>query len=905
MSEITLTIDDKQISVDEGITVLQSAIEAGIYIPTLCYHRYLTPYGGCRICIVEIEGMRGFPTACTTPATDGMVVRTNTPQLQELRRGFLDLMLSKHPSACLACERKGECDPYRAPIRKVGVTTGCQFCPKNLRCELQEVVEYVGLNALRLPNRYRELKPDRRDPFFERDYNLCILCGRCVRVCQEIRGLGALAFTYRSSEALVGTAFGQSLQEAGCRFCGACVDICPTGALADRRRKWEGAAEHSVATTCPYCGVGCQLELEVREEKVIGVTPIDGVNRGQSCVRGRFGITEIVNHPKRLKVPLVRQSGKMTEASWDKALETVADRLGKYNGDEIAVISCAESTNEDNYILQKFARAVLGTNNIDSYARLCHTPTVTGLSRNLGYGAATSSIAGIQDADCIFAIGIDTGNSQPVLGVEIRRAVNNGAKLVVANPRSTVLCHTADLPLQYRPETDIALLSGIMKVIIDEGLADASFIEERCEGFDSLKESLASLDLEYVEKVTGVPRSQVMEAARMYATVRPACIIYGEGLTRQNHGSDSVSAIANLALLTGNIGKPSAGIIPAAGMNNVQGASDMGLTPDFYPGYQPVADDTVRQKFEAAWGVSLNPAPGLTLTEILDAIQQGKIKAAYIIGDDPVLHGRLESLDFLAVQAMFPSPPGRNADVVLPAASLTEKEGTFTNAERRIQLVRQAIEPIGSSKPDWWITCQIALKMGGKSFDYAEPREIMKEINANVPIYGSINYQQLENGGVQWPCTTDRPEGTAILYEDGFDGERARFTALEYKPPAEAVDADYPLILTGEPGLYYFNNGAMDAGLGAFSVLAGEAQVTVNPGDAAGQGITNGEIVQVVSKQGSIEAKAKVTGTLPAGVVGMPYHLMSGMINPDVDPVSKTPDYSACAVRLERKPQGE
>ena len=902
---ITLTIDDKQTSVNEGITVLQSAIEAGIYIPTLCYHKYLTPYGGCRMCVVEIEKMRGFPTACTTPATDGMVVRTNTPQLQEMRRGFLDLMLAKHPSACLTCERKGECDPYRAPIRKVGVTTGCQFCPMNQRCELQEVVEYVGLNPLRLPNKYRELKPDRRDPFFERDYNLCILCGRCVRVCQEIRGLGALAFTYRSSEALVGTAFGQSLQEAGCRFCGACVDVCPTGALADRRRKWEGAAEDSVATTCPYCGVGCQLELEVRGGKVIGVTPIDGVNRGQSCVRGRFGITEIVNHPKRLKAPLVRQNGRMLEASWDKALETVADRIGKYNGDEIAVISCAESTNEDNYVLQKFARAVLGTNNIDSYARLCQAPTVSGLSRNLDYGAATNSITGIQDADCIFTIGIDTGNSQPVLGVEIRRAVNNGARLVVANPRSTVLSQTADLWLQYRPGTDIVLLGGIIKVIIDEGLADASFIDERCDGFDSLKESLERLAPDYVEKVTGVPRSQVMEAARIYATAGTACIIYGEGLTRQNHGSDSVSAIANLALLTGNIGKSSAGILPAAGMNNAQGAGDMGIMPDFYPGYQPVADDTIRQKFEAAWGAVLSPAPGLTLAEILDGIQQGKIKAAYIIGDDPVLHGRLKSLDFLVVQAMFPSPPGRNADVVLPAASLAEKEGTFTSAERRIQPVHRAIEPNGGSKPDWWITCQVARKMGGKGFDYTESREIMDEINATVPVYGGVSYRALEEGGVQWPCTPDRSEGTAVLYENGSAGEKARFTVLEYKRPAEVVDADYPLILTGEPSLYYFNNGAMEAGLGAFSGLAGEARVTLNPGDAAGQGITDGEVVRVVSNQGSIDARVKVAGALPAGVVGMPYHLMSGIVNPELDPDSKTPDYSVCVVRLEKQPRGE
>ncbi len=821
MSKITLTIDGKQISVNQGVTVLESALEADIYIPTLCYHPYLTPYGGCRMCIVEIERMRGFPTACTTPATDGMVVQTNTPQLQELRRGFLELMLAKHPSACLTCERKGECDPYRATIRKVGVTTGCQFCSKNGKCELQKVVEYVGLSEFRLPNKYREMTPDRRDPFFERDYNLCILCGRCVRVCQEVRGLGAIAFTYRSSQALVGTAFGETLLEAGCRFCGACVDICPTGALSDRRAKWAGIAESSVTTTCPYCGVGCQLEVGVKEERVTGITPVDGVNKGQACVRGRFGIPEIVHHQKRLKAPMVKRGRKQVEASWDEALDKAADRLGQYKGDDVAVICCAETTNEDNYVIQKFARAVLGTNNIDHCARPYHAPTMTGLSKNFSFGAATNSIAGIENTGCILTIGADTGNSQPVVGVEVRRAVKNGARLIIANPYPTDLNHAADLWLQYRPGTALVLLGGMMKVIIDEGLADTSFIKERCDGFDSLKKSLDSLSLEYVEEVTGVSESRVMEAAHIYAGSKPACIIYGEGLTLQNNGSDSVSAVANLALLTGNIGKPSAGVIPVAGLNNVQGACDMGVMPDFYPGYQPVADAAGKQKFEAAWGASLNSAPGLDLNGILDAIQEGKIKAAYVIGDDPVLHGKLKGLEFLVVQGMFPSPVSQTADVVLPAASFIEKEGTFTSAERRVQMVRQAVQPIGHSKPDWWITCRIARRMGDKGFDFDKPTKIMKEINDIVPIYGGISYRRLGKSGIQWPCASGDRKGTAVLYKEA-DGGKARFTVLEYKPSAEAADAGYPSMPAAQPNLYYFHPGAMGAGLGAFSVLAGE-----------------------------------------------------------------------------------
>ena len=897
---ITLTIDGKQVNVNEGATVYEAAREAGIYIPTLCYHPYLSPYGACRLCIVEIEKMQSFPTSCTIPAGDGMVVRTNTPQLDELRRGFLELILAKHPNTCLTCEHKHDCEPFRATIRKVGVTTGCQYCPNNGRCELQDVVDYIGIKEIRVPYKYRDIPIERRDPFFERDYNLCILCGRCVRVCQEVRGQGAIAFTQRSNQTLVGTAFGQSLQEAGCRFCAACVDICPTGALRERRKKWEGLAERSVVTTCPYCGVGCQLELEVKGERVIGVIPSDGVNRGQSCVRGRFGIVEIVHHPQRLKTPLVRRDGQMVETTWDEALEVVANQFRHYNGEEVAVICCAESTNEETYVLQKLARVVLGTNNIDHYARLCHVPTIASLSRIFGNGVMTNSIAEIADTRCILAIGIDVGSSQPVVGVEVKRALNNGAKLIVANPYWVELCRSADLWLQYAPGSDMVLLGGIMKVIIDEGLADISFIKKHCDEFDSLKESLDGLKLDYVEEVTGVHRSQIMAAVRMYAASKPAYILYGEGLTQQYHGCDSVLATANLALLTGNVGKPSAGVNTVVGLNNVQGACDMGAMPDYYPGYQPVTDVASRQRFEAAWGSSLNPDPGLTLTEILQAIGQGQIKAAYVIGDDPILNGKLKDLDFLVFQGMFPSQASQTADVILPAASFVEKEGTFTNAERRIQLVRKVIEPIASSQPDWWIICQIAHRLGGKGFDFNKPAGIMAEIRATVPIYGGISYRRLEKGGLQWPYTSSRHAGTRFLHRGTFNGGRARFTPLEYRSPVEADDTDYPMILTTEPSLYYFHASAMDVSLGEFSILDGSPQVAVNPGDAVRLEIGNGEVVRVVSRWGKTPATVKVTNGVPTGVVSIPLHHALSIINPITDPVSKIPEYKVCAVRLER-----
>jgi formate dehydrogenase alpha subunit len=872
MSKISLTIDGKQYKVSSGSTVLEAAKEAGVYIPTLCYHPYLTPYGGCRMCIVEIEGMRGFPTACTTPAGDGMVVNTNTPQLQDLRRGFLDFILSKHPSACLVCDRKGECDPYRATIRKVGVTTGCQFCPNNNQCELQDVVEYVGLKELRIPNKYRELPTDTRDPFFERDYNLCILCGRCVRICQEVRGMGAIAFTYRSNQALVGTAFGQSLLEAGCRFCGACVDICPTGALSDRRAKWEGIAERTVTTTCPYCDVGCQLEIKVKEDRLTGITPADGVNKGQACVRGRFGIQEIVNHLKRLKVPTIKSEGVQAEASWNEALSIVAEKLGSYKPGEIAVINCSESTNEENYVIQKFARSVLKTGNIDSFARLGNSATITGLSASLGIGAATNSLSEITKAGCILTLGIDTGSSQPVAGVEIRRAVNAGVKLIAAGSRATDLSRVADIWLQYRPGTDIALLGGIMKVILDEGLADTDFIKKHCRDYDAFRKSLDGLSLAYVEKTTGVPRDRIIEAARIYAGSKTSCVIYGEGITCQSHGSDSVSAVANLALLTGNIGKPAAGIIPMTGMNNAQGVCDMGVMPG--------------QK------------SGLGLAGILDAIKKKTIKACYVIGDHPLLHGKLDGLEFLVVQDILPSPTSLIADVVLPMASFVETEGTFTNAERRVQLVRKAIPPYGSSRPSWQIISQVAAKMGSKeAFDYKRPAQIMKEMNDVVPTYGGISYRRLGKNGIQWPCESAQSKGTPYLYKDA-GGSKARFVALNVKSTVPKANAEYPLTLTGEPNLYYFHAGE---NLGAFSVLAGKKVVSINYEDAAAAKIGEGETVRIISKWGETEARAKIENSLPTGVIGMPLHLAYDIMSPATDKISGAPEYVVCPVKIEKK----
>ncbi len=805
---------------------------------------------------------------------------------QEIELGYSEDMAKKEAERCLECGCKAAFD-----------------------CTLRQLAtEYEASPVPTRRDRYC-YPLDKSHPFIERDPNKCISCERCARICSEVQGIGALSVTYR-----VGTTegYGGPLLKTTCESCGLCVASCPVGALVSKNGMWPA---REVKTICSYCGVGCGIYLGIRGGLVVNVRGDrdNPVNRGNLCVKGRFG-HEYINHAERLTSPLIKRGGKFVEATWEEALDLVAAKLSNCKGDQFAVISSAKCTNEENYLIQKFARTVMGTNNVDHCARLCHAPSVAGLAQSFGSGAMTNSISEIEGAACIFAIGTNTTASHPIIGLQVKKALQNKARLIVANPRRIDLCRFAGLWLRQRPGTDVALLMGMMRVIVDEGLLDSSFIERRTEGFDAFKESLRDFDLNLVEQITGVPREQIIEAARTYATQKPATILYSMGITQHSHGTDNVLAISNLAMLTGNIGKPSTGVNPLRGQNNVQGACDMGALPNVYPGYQRVDDPKVRRKFETAWSYSLSPSPGLTLTEFVEAAYQRRIKALYIIGENPLLSepdaqhvkDALEALEFLVVQDIFFTETARLADVVLPAATFAEKDGTFTNTERRVQRIRKAIEPLGASHPDWWITCEIAKKLGGRGFDFGHPAEIMEEIGSLTPSYKGISYERLDNGGLQWPCFSPEHPGTSILHTEQFltsDG-KGRFVPLEYKPSAEIPDKEYPLILTTERSLYHYHTGTMTRRVEGLNILRSRELVEINARDANALGVGDGETVRVISRRGVVTARAKVTEDSPPGVVSMTFHFAESPTNvltsPVLDPVAKIPELKVCAVRIEK-----
>lgn len=904
MKMINLTIDGRAVQVPEGASILDAAAQLGIEIPTLCHAPELTVAGACRMCVVEVEKARNLPAACATPVMEGMVVHTESPRVQKARRVVLELMLANHPKDCLLCEKNGD-------------------------CRLQDYAYRYQVNwpEAGQSGEVRTFPADTSNPFFIRDHQKCILCGKCVRVCQEVRGVAAIDYANRGFYTKIATAYDMPLQDSSCQFCGQCVDACPVGALTPKQsigagRSWE---IRKVQTTCTYCGVGCSIDLHVKGDRVVGASASKAspANRGRICVKGKFG-WDFIHRPERLTTPLVRKGGKkdaeLVPASWEEALGIVARRLGeikdKYGSDALAGLTSAKATNEENYLMQKLTRSVFGINNIDHCARLCHASTVAGLAMAFGSGAMTNSIDEIDKSDVILVMGSNTTEGHPVIGLQIKKALKNGATLIVADPRKIELAELAHLHLQLVPGTNVALLNGLMNVILAEGLQNQEFIDSRTEGFTQLKEAVAEYTPEYVEKITGVPAEKIRETARLYAKAANATILYAMGITQHTTGTDNVLSIANLAMLCGQIGRPYTGVDPLRGQNNVQGACDMGGLPNVYPGYQAVDKPENREKFEAAWGVKLSEKPGLTVTEIISAAEAGQIRGMYIFGENPMVSDpdlthvekALRKLDFLVVQDIFLTETAALADVVLPGVSFAEKDGTFTNTERRVQRVRQAIPPVGQARQDWEIIAEVAERMG-QPWKNRKPADVMREMAALTPIYGGISHERLGDEGLQWPCPTPEHPGTPYLHAGKFSRGLGKFHAITFRKPAELPDKDYPFILTTGRILFHYHTGTLTRRSKGIGTLKPFERTEINPVDAEKLDLADGDFAVVKSRRGQVTTRVQVTERVPAGVVFMTFHFKESaaniLTNNAVDPVAKIPEFKVAAVNVRKATAAE
>jgi formate dehydrogenase (NADP+) alpha subunit len=885
MEQLSVNIDGQYIVARKGAAILEVALANNIYIPHLCYHPDLKPAGSCRVCLVELDKGQ-LVTSCRTPAKDGMIIKTNSPEIDKVRRPVIEMIIANHHMDCKNCAKKGQCELQR------------------IRAYMK--IDKKSIERLRLPQ--EELPKDLSNPFFERDHNKCVLCGICVRTCQEIQKVSAIDFAGRGTNTKIAAFGDKPIAESRCESCGECVIRCPVGALVSKNLR---RPTTEVKTVCPYCGVGCGIFLGIRDNAIVNVRADKDspVNNGHLCVKGRFGLN-FVHSPDRLKNPLIKMTPKersalsvqhsalrgtsslvphpsslFKEATWDEALTTVAKKLKKYKGEEFALIASAKCTNEENYIAQKFAKVVMGSNNIDTSVRLCHGPSIAALHsinspiwqrsvRLDSEGDKGDFKDEIEKASCILIAGANITHSHPVLGLRVKKAVENGARLIVINPTEIDICRFAEIWLKPYPGTDLALIMGMCKVVVDEEAHDNSFIERHVDKFDDFKESLEDFSLGRVERITGVSRDVVEEAARIFAKGKPSAVLWDTGITQYSQGTNNVLSLINLSILTGDI-KHSSGLIPLWGQNNALGTCDMGCLPDFYPGYQPVADPEIRKKFETSWGKGLNTKPGLTLTEILDATLEERIKALYIIGSDlfssvapsKKVKDALKKAKFIVFQDMFHNETAKFAHVILPATSFAEKDGTFTNTERRIQGIHKAIDPIGNSQPDWQILCELARKLESSGFNFNSPEEIMSEISS------------LTSG---FPSQKDK----------------FKFTPLQYKPSAEVSDIEYPLILTTERDLY--SEGFLSKKVEGLNILRTKEFININPKDAADFEIKDGEMARVISRWGEISGEARLTGATPTGLITMDLleEKINQLINPVLDPISKTPETKICAVRI-------
>jgi len=893
---IELEINGETVEGEQGDTVLEVARKNGIDIPTLCQMDQIEPSGACRMCLAELEDSGELITSCTHPASNGMKVETENERLHDLRKLNLELQLT-NTDVDLDC-------------------TGDET-----RCELANLVREYDLDPDRFGGERRSHPKMDDNPFFELDHDKCILCGRCVRVCDEIRERSAIELVERGFQTKVAPPLDESLTEGTCQFCGQCVDACPSGALTSNMRIDKGNPNdvESTSTVCTYCGVGCRMDVKTRDGEVVDVAPDPEApaNDIRLCSKGRFGF-DFVNREDRLTEPLIKEDGEFREASWEEALDLVSEKLGgikeEYGPDAIAGLSSATCTNEENYLFQKFMRATIGTNSVDHCARLCHASTVAGLVRAFGSGAMTNSIGEIRDADTILVTGSNTTESHPVIGLEVKKAVKNGANLIVVDPRKIELVQEgdADLHLQQNSGTDVAWLMGMINVIIEEGLVDEEFVRDRTENFEAMKEAAAEFTPEKVEEITGISEDKLREAALMYGEADKGTILFAMGITQHSHGTDNVLSVANLAMVTGNVGRESTGVNPLRGQNNVQGACDLGALPNVYPGYQNVDEEENQEKFEEAWGTELSPEPGLTVVEMMNAAGEGDVKGMYIMGENPMVSDpdighvekSLENLDFLAVQDIFLTETAQYADVVLPAASFVETEGSFTNSERRIQKLNRAIEPKGNTKTDWEIISELSARLGNP-MDYDSAMELTDEITEVTPIYGGITAERIKDKqGLQWPCRDQDDPGTKFLHEGEFSRGLGKFHAISYRDPAETPDEDYPMTLTTGRMYYHFHTRSMTGRSRGLDELVPEAYVEVNPADASSLEVEEGEKVKVSSRRGEIEIKTKITDRVPEGTVFIPFHFAEAaanrLTNSVLDPIAKIPELKVAAVDVEK-----
>ena len=892
---VTLSIDNQEVTVSKGTTILEAAKGLGVEIPTLCHLKELAPDGSCRMCVVEVEGGRrgGLTTACTAHCQEDMVVSTHSEKVADSRRFILDLLLSNHKLECFSCGKNGD-------------------------CQLQQYALDYGIDATSFTEGKRMPchQEDTSNPFFSYDPEKCIMCRRCARVCQLRQGRDVLSIANRGFETKMMPSYGQAFDQSICESCGNCVSSCPTGALTAKDtkeyRKWE---TQKIPTTCPHCGTGCQMNLLVKNNRLVGVEPLDGpANKNLLCVKGKFASYKFVGSGDRLTEPLIKRNGIFEPASWEEALTLVSSKFNEIkaeNGpDALAGFSCSRATNEDNYVFQKMVRAAFGTNNVDNCARVCHSASVHGLAQTLGSGAMTNPIADItEDVDMILLVGSNPEEAHPVIGAQIRQAIQRGTQVVVVDPRKINLVKDSALHLQVQAGTNVAFANGMMHVILKEGLADRHFIEERTEGFSDLEKMVADYTPEKVAEICHIHPEDLIQAARMYAKAEKAPIIYCLGVTEHSTGTEGVMSMSNLAMLVGKVGKPGCGVNPLRGQNNVQGACDMGSMPYDFPGYQKVNNPEVIDKFEKAWHVPLNRNTGLTSTKVLPAATAGNVKGLYIFGEDPIVtdpdtgHVRqaLESLDFLVVQELFMTETAAYADVVLPGISYAEKDGTFTNTERRVQRVRKAVEPRGQAREDYEIFCEVMTRMGYPCA-YESAKEIMKEISAVTPSFGGINYERLEKESLQWPCRSLTDPGTPIMHVGSFARGKGLFKAIPYKQAQELPDEEYPYLMSTGRMLYHYNTRAMTGRTEGINQIANHSYIEINAVDAQALGIQEGDKVEVHSRRGKIETYAAVGNRVFPQEVFMTFHFPDGNVNEITnavfDDIATIPEYKVCAVAI-------